>query len=554
MAYFRKRLGKWQCVIRIKGHPTTTKTFVVKKDAEIWAKNIELKYFREEIDILKINYPLFKDCLIRYRDEITIHKRSKDMENKLIKYLLKEPFINLKLNLINNSIIAQYRDRALKYLQPSSVKRRLAVISHLFSIARKEWGFKIPNETAKCNSIIDVMEFIEKWEKDRETLPYEIDGVVIKVDNLQIQNEMGFTSKSPRWAIAYKFKAEQAITRIEKITYQVGRTGAITPVANLEPVQLAGTIVKRASLHNSDQMFRLGVYEGCKVYIEKGGDIIPKVVKVESVGNDLFSNVDFISTCPSCNSKLVRNTGDAKHYCPNSKDCLPQIKGRFEHFISRKAMNIDGLGSETIELLIRKGLISTLDDLYNLKKEDLMTLGKNVEKSTNNLLLAIDKSKQIPFDRVLYALGIRFVGETVANILAREYKSIDAIMNCQDLTNTDEIGDKIANSLADFFNDSDNLQLIENLKELGLNFIEEEGNLISESLKGARIVISGVFNHSRQEIKKLIEQHGGKNVNSISKKTTFVLAGDNMGPSKKQKAENLGVKIITEEEFLLKIR
>ena len=422
----------------------------------------------------------------------------------------------------------------------------------------KNWGFKIPNEIEKHKSIDGVLKFINKWDTKRHDLPYEIDGIVIKVNNIDLQEEMGFTAKSPRWAIAYKFKAEQVSTILEEITYQVGRTGAITPVANLAPVQLAGTTVKRASLHNADQIAKLDIREGDKVFVEKGGEIIPKVVGVELKDRDLFSKpTEYIAQCPSCNTELIRKEGDAKHYCPNADNCPPQIKGKFEHFISRKAMDIDGLGGETIELLIQEGLISEISDLYHLKKEDLLPLERMAAKSADNLLLGIEASKKIPFERVLFGLGIRYVGETVAKVLGKHFKTIDTILEAdfETLVAVDEIGDKIAESIILHFSKQKNIDLITALKNSGLQFLSAiEDTTKSEQLKGMKIVVSGVFSqYNRTELKKMIEEHGGKNVSSISKNTTFVLAGNNMGPSKKQKAEELGIQLLSEEEFINKI-
>mgnify|MGYP001229090878 CR=1 FL=1 len=422
----------------------------------------------------------------------------------------------------------------------------------------KEWGFKVPNEIKRYDNIEGVIDFVNSWDDKRSSLPFEIDGIVIKVDDLSVQAEMGYTSKFPRWAISYKFQAEQALTKLNSITYQVGRTGAITPVANLAPVNLGGTIVKRASLHNSDQMQKLDIRVGDFVYIEKGGEIIPKVVKVKIEDRDLFSlQNQFISLCPACGSKLVNNDGDAKHYCINSEKCLPQIKGKFEHFISRKAMNIDGLGKETIELLIKQGFIRNLYDLYSLQKKDLIHLDGLAEKSVNSLLEAIENSKNISFDVVLYALGIRYVGETVAKTLVKKYLNIDALIaaDYENLTSVDEIGEKIAKSVLSWFSNSKNIELINKLRFLGLQFsLNTQSTILSNKLNGMKIVISGVFiNFSRDELKKIIEDHGGKNIGSISKKTTFVLMGDNMGPSKRKKAEDLGVPLINENDFIDKI-
>ncbi len=422
----------------------------------------------------------------------------------------------------------------------------------------KEWGFKIPSEIEKHTTIDNVLKFINTWDKKRHNLTYEIDGIVIKVNNIDLQEEMGFTAKSPRWATSYKFKAEQVSTVLKEITYQVGRTGAITPVANLAPVQLAGTTVKRASLHNADQIAKLDIREGDKVFVEKGGEIIPKVVGVELKDRDLFSQpTSYITHCPSCAAELVRKEGDVKHYCPNRESCPPQIKGKFEHFISRKAMNIDGLGGETIELLIQEGLISEISDLYHLKKEDILPLERMAEKSADNLLLGIEASKKIPFERVLFGLGIRYVGETVAKVLAKYFKTIEAIITAdmETLIAVDEIGDKIADSVVLYFSKQKNIDLVTALKNSGLQFVSViEDTTKSEHLKGMKIVVSGVFEkYSRAELKKMIEEHGGKNVGSISKSTTFVLAGDSMGPSKKEKAESLGIPLVNEDEFLAKI-
>ena len=422
----------------------------------------------------------------------------------------------------------------------------------------REWGFKIPHEIEVCSSIDKVIDFVNYWDNKRHHLPYDIDGIVIKVNDLKLQEQMGFTAKSPRWAISYKFKAEQVSTVLNEITYQVGRTGAITPVANLEPVLLAGTVVKRASLHNADQISKLDIRVGDKVYVEKGGEIIPKIVGVALKERDLFSQPTiYISHCPECDTPLVRSEGDAKHYCPNDLMCPPQIKGKFEHFISKKAMDIDGIGPETIDLLFENQLIASIPDLYDLKKEDLLPFKKEGEKWASNIIEGLEQSKAIPFERLLFALGIRYVGETVSKVLVKEFQHIDHLMiaDKERLENVDEIGDKIAESVVLYFQNNENTKLIDRLKNQGLCFeIGEESKAISSQLSGMSIVISGVFSHfSRDELKKLIEQHGGKNVSSISKKTTFVVAGENMGPSKLQKAEKLNVPILTEDEFIKKI-
>ena len=423
----------------------------------------------------------------------------------------------------------------------------------------KTWGFKVPNHIYQFNDINGVISFVKEWENKRHQLPFEIDGIVIKVDDIDMQQEMGFTAKSPRWAISYKFKAEQVSTILNIITYQVGRTGAITPVANLEPVSLAGTIVKRASLHNADQITKLDIREGDEVFVEKGGEIIPKVVGVEFKKRDLFSTpTEYIKNCPSCGSVLIRKKGDAKHYCTNSEFCPPQIIGKFEHFIGRKAMNIDSLGSETIDLLIKKKLVSIVSDLYLLKIEDLLPLKKDGRKWAENILYGINQSKNVSFERVLFALGIRYVGETVSKKLTGYFGTIDNLMNAnyQELILVDEIGAKIAESLVNYFNDKKNKILINNLKSHNLCFVSDnENKILSDKLAGCSIVVSGVFEiYSRKELKDLIEKHGGKNVGTISKKTTFVLCGDNMGPSKKEKAKELGVPFVSEKEFLNKIK
>ena len=419
----------------------------------------------------------------------------------------------------------------------------------------KEWGFKVSDNIELKRDISGVMDYVNYWENARHELPFEIDGIVIKVNNVDLQEELGYTSKFPRWAISYKFKSQQVITSLNSITYQVGRTGAVTPVANLEPVNLAGTVVKRASLHNADQIEKLDIRVGDFVYVEKGGEIIPKVVGIDFSQRDtLLRPTVFISDCPECDTELTRREGDAKHYCMNANHCPPQIVGRFEHFISRKAMNIDGLGSETIELLVKEGLIKDFSDLYLLRKEQLIPLERIAEKSADNLIFSIKQSKNIPFDRVLFALGIRFVGETVAKKLAKHYISIHNIMNAtfEDLIEVDEIGEKIAESVVDYFKDYSNRELILKLISFDLCFLLDSQDVgLSDKLKGKSVVVSGVFDkYSRKELKDLIEKHGGKNVSSISKKTTFVLAGNNVGPSKRDKAEVLGIPLISEQEFI----
>ena len=420
----------------------------------------------------------------------------------------------------------------------------------------KKAGFKVPNTMVVCKNIDAVFQFINTWEEKRHHLPYETDGVVIKVNNLAQQEELGFTAKSPRWAIAYKFKAEQESTILNEITYQVGRTGAITPVANLKPVQLAGTIVKRASLHNADQIAKLDIRVGDTVYVEKGGEIIPKIVGVDLSKRPLNSiSTKYITHCPDCNTELIRTEGDAKHYCPNYYGCPTQITGRIQHFISRKAMNIDGLGAETIELLFKEGLIKNYADLYELKASQIIPLERMAEKSAENIISGIEASKKVPFEKVLFALGIRFVGETVAKKLAKAFKSIDNLSKAsfEALIHVDEIGDKIAESVLEFFKNKLNTDLIDRLNQYGIQLKLNEDTLknISNKLEGKVFVVSGVFEKfSRNELKKSIEDNGGKVSSSISKKTDFIIAGDKMGPSKKEKANTLGILIITEKDYL----
>ncbi|NHM03835.1 NAD-dependent DNA ligase LigA [Flavobacterium celericrescens] len=416
----------------------------------------------------------------------------------------------------------------------------------------RDWGFKVPIQSKLAKNLNEVFEYINYWDKHRHDLPYETDGVVIKVNNLQHQEELGYTAKSPRWAMAYKFKAEQVTTKLNSISYQVGRTGAITPVANLEPVQLAGTIVKRASLHNADQIEKLDIRIGDEVFVEKGGEIIPKIIAVAKRGNQ-EEPTKYITHCPECQTELVRSEGEANHFCPNFYGCPPQIIGRIQHFITRKAMDIDGLGGETVALLFNAGLVTNYADLYELKKEQIIPLERMAEKSAENLINGIEKSKTIPFERVLYALGIRYVGETVAKKLAKHYKSIDAIAQASimDLILVDEIGDKIAQSVVQFFENQENITIIDRLKQFGVQL--ESGAdeaLLSEKLKGKTFVVSGVFEiYSRDELKKAIEDNGGKVGSSISSKTDFVIAGDNMGPSKLEKANQLKIAIISETDF-----
>jgi DNA ligase (NAD+) len=420
----------------------------------------------------------------------------------------------------------------------------------------RDAGFKVPKEIKLCNSMEQVFDFIKNWDTARHELDYETDGVVIKVNSLQYQEELDYTAKVPRWAIAYKFKTEQAISKLLSIDYQVGRTGAITPVANLQPIQLAGTIVKRASIHNADQIAKLDLRINDIVYVEKGGEIIPKIVGVDFAKRTKDSKpVAYITHCPDCKTKLERKEGDAKHYCSNMYSCPTQIKARIEHFISRKAMDIDGLGGETIELLYYADLIQNYADLFDLTKEQILPLERMAEKSAHNIVLGIQESKKIPFEKVLYALGIRYVGETVAKKLAKHFKTMHQLMRAsfESLVVVDEIGDRIAQSIIDFSNDLYNIQLIDRLEQYGvqLEIDESKSTTQSDILVGKKIVISGVFTKfSRNQLKQSIEDNGGKVSSSISSKTNFLIAGDKMGPAKRKKAENLGVQIISEDDYI----
>ena len=420
----------------------------------------------------------------------------------------------------------------------------------------RAWGFKVPKAAALTDSIEEVLEFIDYWNIHRHDLPYETDGVVVKINDLHQQDELGYTAKSPRWAIAYKFKAEQVSTRLNEITYQVGRTGAITPVANLEPVELAGTTVKRASLHNADQIERLDIREGDEVFVEKGGEIIPKIIAVDLSKRPKDSQpTAYIKQCPECGTTLVRNEGEVQHYCPNYNGCQPQIIGRIQHFISRKAMDIEGLGGETVALLVKENLIHDYSDLYTLTKEQVIGLERMAEKSSDNLINGIEASKQIPFERVLYAIGIRYVGETVAKKLANHYTSIDNLAQATmiDLVTVDEIGMRIAESVIDFFSSEQNQLIVDRLKSFGiqLEICAEKLANQTNKLEGQAFVISGVFESvTRDELKKLIEDNGGRVSSSISLKTNYVIAGDNMGPSKRTRATELQINIISEYEFL----
>ena len=434
-------------------------------------------------------------------------------------------------------------------------------------LARK-WGFPVSDAIKVCKNVDEVMAFIAYWDTERKNLPVATDGIVLKVNDLAEQEELGYTAKSPRWAIAYKFAAERQLTLLKQITYQVGRTGVVTPVANLEPVQLSGTMVQRATLHNEDFIRQLGIQEGDKVYVEKGGEIIPKIVGKEE-GPTLTlprregenTNYQFITHCPECGTKLVRVEGEAAWRCPNEVSCPPQLKGKLEHFVSRKAMNIEGLGSETIALLYDKGLLHSIADIYSLKQEDLAAQERLGEKSAQNILQAIEGSKQVPWARVLFALGIRMVGETTAKKIAKRFRSIDALQwaSKEELTGIEDVGEQIADNIVAYFADIRNLEIITRLQAAGLQMedVSNQQSAVSvpQVLAGKTIVISGTFtHHSRDEYKQMIEDYGGKNSGSVSKKTDFILAGENMGPSKLEKAQSLGVKLMSEEEFLRELK
>ena len=506
---------------------------------------------------LRGNYP--KDFDIRGEIFMTLDGFKKLNEDRID--LGFEAFANPRnsaagtLKMQDSSIVAKRPlDSFLYYV----IDRNQKATSHYESIMdAKTWGFKTPdpelNYIKRVKSVEDIKNFIEYWDTQRHNLPFEIDGIVIKVNSFRQQEILGFTAKSPRWAIAYKFKAEQVSTILEEVTYQVGRTGAITPVANLKPVSLAGTTVKRASLHNKDQIEKLDLHLGDSVYVEKGGEIIPKIIGVDtSKRNSTLKKVDFIESCPDCGTPLDRKEGEAQHFCPNFTGCSAQVKGRIEHYISRKAMNIDGLGSETIQVFVEKGMINNYADLYTLTESEIISLDRFQEKSAHNIINGLDASKGVEFSKVLFALGIRYVGATVAKKLAKHYKSINALIAAskEELIEVDEIGERIAESVVSFLADQNNIDLIERLKESGIQFEQQEAVGSTEKLKGLKFVVSGVFQEfSREELKALIELNGGKNVSSVSSKTNYIIAGDGMGPSKKEKAEKLGVKIITEEEF-----
>lgn len=480
--------------------------------------------------------------------------------------------LNKERELAEEPLFANPRNAAsgtLKSLKSSLVSKRsldaylyymlgeeLPSATHYGNLEKaKTWGFKIGEGIKKVKTLQEIYDFIAYWDTERKNLPVATDGIVLKVNAIEQQKQLGYTAKSPRWAIAYKFKAERELTQLESVSYQIGRTGAVTPVANMSPVQLAGTIVKRATLNNADFITSLDLHINDYVYVEKGGEIIPKIVGVDATKRSLNATpIRFIDKCPECGTPLIRYEGEAAYYCPNEDGCSPQIKGKIEHFISRKAMNIDSLGPETIDEYYRKGLITNIASLYSLRLEDINDGGKR-NKSAQKVIQAIEKSKAIPFERVLFALGIRFVGETSARLIARKFTSIEMLKSAtiEQLMQVDGVGEVIAQSIKAYFSNEKNVEIVSQLEAMGVQMAikEDETKPTSTLLQDLSIVISGVFtHHSRDEYKAIIEQHGGKNVGSISSKTSFILAGDNMGPSKLQKAEKLGVKIVNEEEFL----
>jgi DNA ligase (NAD+) len=470
----------------------------------------------------------------------------------------EEPFMNPRntasgsLKLQDSSETAQ---RPLSCLLYALVGNNLGFTEHYQSLVQaRSWGFTVPETLVQANSIKDVLDYINSWEEKRATLPFEIDGIVIKVNDLRDQELLGFTAKSPRWAISYKYKAEQVATTLEAVTYQVGRTGAITPVANLTPVLLSGTVVKRASLHNADQIDKLDLRLGDEVYVEKGGEIIPKIIGVDNNKRGVVEQkIKYIDSCPDCDTALIRIEGEAQHYCPNITGCATQIIGKIQHYIGRTAMDIEGLGGETVSLLFHEGLIRNTADLYSLKADDLLPLERMAQKSVDNLLQGVESSKQKPFAKVLFGLGIRFVGATVAKRLATHFSSMSNLIAAsqEELVSVDDIGERIAQSLVNFFKDQSNLDLINRLASSGVQMENESVTLASNALEGKSIVVSGVFESiSRNELKELIEQHGGKVSSSISSKTSFIVAGEGMGPSKKAKAEKLNIEIKSESSFL----
>lgn len=508
---------------------------------------------------LKENYPDRFDI----RGEIILPYAGFEKMNQELIEIGETPYSNPR-NTASGSLklqdSAEVAKRPLECLLYSVTGNNLPFSSQYEGLeSARKWGFKVPNEAKLVNNMQEVFDFIDYWDVHRHKLLYETDGVVVKVNSIQHQQELGYTAKSPRWAIAYKFKSEQVSTTLKSITYQVGRTGAITPVANLEPVQLAGTIVKRASLHNADQIEKLDIRINDTVFVEKGGEIIPKIIAVDLDKRPENSEpTKYITHCPECQTELVRNEGEANHYCPNFYGCPPQIIGRIQHYISRKAMDIEGLGGETVALLFNNGLVNNYADLYELTVEQILPLERMAQKSAENLVNGVQQSKEIPFESVLFALGIRFVGETVAKKLAKHYKNIDALSQASlmELILVDEIGERIARSVIEFFENEENKKIIERLKSYGVQFqiVEKFNPDATEKFIGKTFVVSGVFTQfSRDELKKTIEDNGGKVGSSISAKTDFVVAGDNMGPAKLEKANKLNIPILSEEDFINKL-
>lgn len=526
-------------------------------------RSIPLRIYTDE---LPEEFEVRAEIILPHKSFIRLNKEKQNKKEPLFANPRNAASGSLKLQ--DSSLVAK---RNLDCYVYGIIGDNLPFQSHFENLEKaKKWGFKVADLTQKCSDIGEVMKFIEKVEKERSSLPYDIDGIVIKVNNFSQQEQLGFTSKFPRWAISYKYKAEQGVTRLLKVVYQVGRTGAVTPVAILEPVLVAGTTVKRASLYNADKMDELDLHFNDTVHIEKGGEIIPKIIEVKTELREKDAKkIPYATHCPECKTELIRNEGEAVHYCPNSESCPPQIQGKIEHFISRRAMNIEGLGEGRVEVLIKNNLIKNIADLYDLKYEQLLGLEKIItdevtgkqkkisfrEKTVDNILNAINSSRNIPFERVLYALGIRYLGETGAKKLARHFRSIDKIRNSvfEELIAVPEIGERIASSILDYFNDEQNNIIVNRLIEAGLNFKTETTTPAeqgSQPLDGKSFVVSGVFeNYSRNQIKELIEQNGGKNVSSLSSKTDFLLAGEKMGPEKKKKAEELKIPIISEDDF-----
>lgn len=496
--------------------------------------------------------------LFEIRGEILMPYKSFERLNREREDIGETPFANPRnaaAGSLKQQSSAVTASRDLDAFLYTLVGDNLPYATHYESLmAARQWGFKISDHIQLCRNLDEVMAFIQHWDKARESLPFATDGAVIKVNSYAMQKQLGSTAKAPRWAVAYKFKAEQALTRLLSVDFQVGRTGAITPVANLEPVQLAGTVVKRASLHNAEQIALLDIRLGDMVYVEKGGEIIPKITEVELSQRPADSRpFEFITHCPECGTELVKYEGEARHYCPNSSSCPPQIVGRIVHFISRRAMNIEGLGDETVQLLYDNGLIHDVSDLYTLKRADLVRLPRLGEKSADNILRNIEASKAVPFSRVLFAIGIRFVGETTAKILARQFKDIDSLIHAdpERLIEAEEVGEKIARSIIEYFADAENMRIIERLRSFGLQFQNQTMEGATDRLAGLNFVISGTFaHHSRDQLKELIERHGGRNLSGVSSHVNYLLAGQNIGPAKLAKATKLGIKMINEEEFM----